>query len=98
MDDKHKDFLILHRPKFVRIVDVDRLIPYLQNEKILNEKDIEELRRELTSSSKAEKLLDILPTKGSLAFHALCMALEATYPRLLSLMFFGKGSNSSGRT
>ncbi|CAG0884142.1 unnamed protein product [Darwinula stevensoni] len=36
-----------------------------------------------------ERLLDILPNRGCQAFQTLCLALETTYPHLVTVMFLG---------
>ncbi|GAB6028550.1 hypothetical protein CHUAL_002693 [Chamberlinius hualienensis] len=95
MDDKYKESLFLHRAKFVQFVDVDLLFPYLLAVGILSENEIDQLRNETNQNVKAEKFLDLLPSKGDLGFRSLCIALESTYPHLLTVMFLGVGNKIS---
>jgi hypothetical protein len=86
MDDKHKELLDIHRPKFVQAVDVERLYPILQGTEILNTEDIAVIEQQQNRCAKVEKLLEILPKKGTQAFQTLCLALETTYPHLLTII------------
>ncbi|XP_014776830.2 disks large homolog 5 [Octopus bimaculoides] len=89
MDEKHKELLELHRSKFVRAIDVDRIYSILKSADVLSDDDISTINSQTSKTAKVEKLLDILPSKGMLAFQNLCHALETTYPHLLTLMFLG---------
>lgn len=99
MDEKHKELLKFHRTRFLQCVDIDRLIPLLQTNGVLSNDDVTDLRKYSSSGAKAEKLLDLLPSKGSQAFQAFCLALETTYPHLLTVMFLGgsKKMRESGK-
>lgn len=96
MDEKHKELLKFHRTRFLQCVDIDRLIPLLQTNGVLSNDDVTDLRKYSSSGAKAEKLLDLLPSKGSQAFQAFCLALENTYPHLLTVMFLGGSKKMSG--
>ncbi|XP_006811582.2 disks large homolog 5-like, partial [Saccoglossus kowalevskii] len=98
MENKHNELLMCHRAKFVQSVEVERLYPILQNSGVLSAQDTEEIARITTSHGKVEKLLDILPSKGNQAFKSLCLALETTYPHLLTVMFLGSNVGSSQST
>lgn len=89
MDEKHKELLELHRSKFARAIDVDRIYSILKSADVLSDDDISTINGQTSKTAKVEKLLDILPSKGMLAFQNLCHALETTYPHLLTLMFLG---------
>lgn len=89
MDDKHKNLIGLHRSKFVQCVDVKRLMPFLQGNEVLSETDVDAIIRQPSRGCKVEKLLDILQNKGNQAFQTLCLALETTYPHLVTVMFLG---------
>lgn len=97
MDEKHKELLKFHRTRFLQCVDIDRLIPLLQTNGVLSNDDVTDLRKYSSSGAKAEKLLDLLPSKGSQAFQAFCLALETTYPHLLTVMFLGGSKKMSGK-
>ena len=86
MEEKHTQILELHRAKFVKAVDVERLYPILQGADVLGSNDMAEINQLSTRESKVETLLDLLPSKGSQAFQTLCVALEPTYPHLLTAM------------
>ncbi|XP_054712748.1 LOW QUALITY PROTEIN: disks large homolog 5-like [Uloborus diversus] len=96
MDEKHKELLKFHRTRFLQCVDIDRLIPHLQSNGVLSNDDVTDLRKYTSSGAKAEKLLDLLPSKGSQAFQAFCLALENTYPHLLTVMFLSGNKKMSG--
>ncbi|KAF8796408.1 Disks large like protein [Argiope bruennichi] len=96
MDEEHKELLKFHRTRFLQCVDIDRLIPLLQTSGVLTNDDVTDLRKFNSSEAKAEKLLDLLPSKGSHAFQAFCLALENTYPHLLTVMFLSGNKKMSG--
>ncbi|GBN69421.1 Disks large 5, partial [Araneus ventricosus] len=96
MDEEHKELLKFHRTRFLQCVDIDRLIPLLQTSGVLTNDDVTDLRKYNSSEAKAEKLLDLLPSKGSQAFQAFCLALENTYPHLLTVMFLSGNKKMSG--
>ncbi|GIY48544.1 disks large homolog 5 [Caerostris darwini] len=96
MDEEHKELLKFHRTRFLQCVDIDRLIPLLQTSGVLTNDDVTDLRKYNSSEAKAEKLLDLLPCKGSQAFQAFCLALENTYPHLLTVMFLSGNKKMSG--
>lgn len=97
MDEQHKELLKCHRTRFLKSIDIDRLIPLLQTNGALTNDDVTDLKKYHNSEGKAEKLLDLLPSKGSKAFQAFCLALENTYPHLLTVMFLGGNKKMSGK-
>ncbi|KAG8193583.1 hypothetical protein JTE90_000220 [Oedothorax gibbosus] len=96
MDENHKELLKFHRTRFLKCIDIDRLIPLLQTNGALTNDDVQDLKKYHNSEGKAEKLLDLLPSKGSKAFQAFCLALENTYPHLLTVMFLSGNKKMSG--
>ncbi|KAG1674898.1 hypothetical protein GQR58_014911 [Nymphon striatum] len=98
MDQKHKDLIGLHRSKFVQCVDVKRLMPFMQENEVLSVTDVEVIHRQQSRGGKVERLLDILQFKGNHAFQTLCLALETTYPHLLTVMFLGGNNKATGST
>ncbi|KAL3877008.1 hypothetical protein ACJMK2_034768 [Sinanodonta woodiana] len=93
MEEKYKELLELHRSKFTSVIDVERLFPILEGADVLDVKDIAEIKAQPTKPGRVEKLLDILPIKKNLAFKNLCLALETTYPHLLTVMFLGNNQS-----
>ncbi|XP_026065490.1 death domain-containing protein CRADD [Carassius auratus] len=81
MDPKHKRLLRSQRLFLAEelLVD-DMIIQYLYQEEILTESHLEEIRSESSNRKKTLKLLDILPTRGSHAFHRFIQSLEKDFP------------------
>ena len=98
MDESHKDLLKIHHDKFIASIEVDRLIPTLQGAGVLDSNDILLIKSATSRSVQAEKLLNILPEKTSYAFQNLCLALETTYPHLLTVMFLGNNHTDTVST
>lgn len=94
METKYKELLQIHRSKFANSIEVERLFPILKEKNILHQDDIEEINKH-SGSSRVEKLLDILTQKSNSAFQSLCLALESTYPHLLTVMFLGSNNTRS---
>ncbi|XP_069123796.1 disks large homolog 5-like isoform X1 [Argopecten irradians] len=89
MESKHKELLSLHRAKFLSAIEVEKLLPILQSKNVVYPDDISEINKQPSRAGRAERLLDILPDKPNSAFQGLCLALETTYPHLLTAMFLG---------
>uniref|UniRef100_A0A673KYE5 CASP2 and RIPK1 domain containing adaptor with death domain n=1 Tax=Sinocyclocheilus rhinocerous TaxID=307959 RepID=A0A673KYE5_9TELE len=93
MDPKHKKLLRSQRLFLAEelLVD-DMIIQYLYQEEILTERHLEEIQSESSNRKKTLKLLDILPTRGSRAFHHFIQSLEKDFPwikdKLLRLVTF----------
>ncbi|XP_051745936.1 death domain-containing protein CRADD isoform X2 [Ctenopharyngodon idella] len=81
MDPKHKKLLRSQRLFLAEelLVD-DMIIQYLYQEEILTESHLEEIESESSNRKKTLKLLDILPTRGSRAFHHFTQSLEKDFP------------------
>uniref|UniRef100_A0A8C2FZU7 CASP2 and RIPK1 domain containing adaptor with death domain n=1 Tax=Cyprinus carpio TaxID=7962 RepID=A0A8C2FZU7_CYPCA len=81
MDPKHKRLLRSQRLFLAEelLVD-DMIIQYLYQEEILTESHLEEIRSESSNRKKTLKLLDVLPTRGSHAFHHFIQSLEKDFP------------------
>lgn len=95
MDESHKELLKIHRDKFIASIEVDRLFPTLQGAGVLDSNDISLIKSGTSRSGQAEKLLNVLPEKSNFAFQSLCLALETTYPHLLTVMFLGSNHTVS---
>ena len=91
MEERHAQILKFHRAKFVQSIGVERLYPMLQPS-VLSQSDVADIEQQPTPQAKVQKLLDLLPSRGSQAFQMLCLALETTYPHLLTVMFLGSDS------
>ncbi|XP_022255283.1 disks large homolog 5-like isoform X3 [Limulus polyphemus] len=96
MNEQYRELIGELRPKFVRCVDTDCLIPCLKANGTLSFDDVNDVCNQESTTAKAEKLLDILQNKGSQAFQSLCVALETTYPHLLTVMFLGSTQKMGG--
>jgi len=95
MEHIHKDLLSFHRTKFTSAIEVDKILPILQRGDVLNSGDVDEINNQGNREARADKLLDILPNKSNQAFLYLCLALENTYPHLLTVMFLGTNQRAS---
>ena len=93
MEERHAQILKFHRAKFVQSVEVERLYGMLQPS-VLSQADVVEIEQQPTPQAKMQKMLDVLPGRGSQAFQMLCLTLETTYPHLLTVMFLGSDSVS----
>lgn len=92
MDNWHADLLLQYRSKFVQSMEVERLYPMLVKTKTLSDSETDMLDMLPTEQDKVGRLLDMLPKKGRRAFQSFCLALETTYPHLLTVMFLGSTS------
>lgn len=92
MEEQHSNLLRQYRSKFVQSVEVDRLYPMLVKTKVLSVTETSIIDQLPSQQERVGRLLDILPTKGRLAFESFCLALETTYPHLLTVMFLGSTS------
>ena len=82
MLENHRHLLIKFRPEIVEDLLVDDVLVYLRSKFVLDSSDTEVIREEKTSRRQAEKLLDILPTKGYNAFEHFFCILSDKYPHL----------------
>ncbi|XP_042601936.1 death domain-containing protein CRADD-like [Cyprinus carpio] len=81
MYPKHKRLLRSQRLFLAEEILVDdMIIQYLYQEEILTESHLEEIRSESSNRKKTLKLLDVLPTRGSHAFHHFIQSLEKDFP------------------
>ena len=89
MLEKHIHLLIKYRVELVDDLLVDDVLPYLRSKLVLDGDDIDLIRAEQTPRRKAEKLLDILPTKGFEAFNNFFDSLVEKYPQLAKILSEG---------
>lgn len=81
MDPKHKKFLRSQRLQLAdEILVDDTIVQYLYQEDILTQSHLEDIQCESSNRRKVLKLLDILPTRGSRAFHHFIKSLEKEFP------------------
>ncbi|XP_076236256.1 apoptotic protease-activating factor 1 [Calliopsis andreniformis] len=80
MDSLYQNILIFLRKNIVADVDVNNgVIQPLKSEYILSNHDVESIQSCKTKQEKAEKLLDILPSRGPYAFDTFRQALRRHY-------------------
>lgn len=96
MIELHRHLLLKHRNELSSDLLVDDVLAFLQGKFILNLQDTEIIRSERTSKLQAEKLLDILPTKGYEAFHQFYDVLIEKYPHLAELLKSGVNEERYG--
>lgn len=86
MLEKHRHLLIKFRGEIVEDLLVDDVLPYLRSKFVLDSEDAEVIRKELTSRRQAEKLLDILSSKGYNTFDHFFTVLKEKYQHLAQLL------------
>ncbi|XP_048864307.1 death domain-containing protein CRADD [Brienomyrus brachyistius] len=80
MDPRHKEVIKKHRLYLSeQILIDDTIVQYLYQEDILTESQVEEIQSQVTNKKKTLKLLDILPTRGPLAFDAFLKSLDGEF-------------------
>ena len=68
MSQYHRDLLTSKRPQIVDDLLVGDILPYLVENFVFNHDDQQRICAETTDKLKAEKCLDLLPTRGDKAF------------------------------
>ncbi|XP_071383734.1 death domain-containing protein CRADD isoform X2 [Centroberyx affinis] len=77
MDPVHKEILRKHRLELSsQILVSDTVVPFLYQENILTESQVEEIESQISNKKKTLRLLDILPSRGPLAFDTFLRSLE----------------------
>ncbi|KAM7378623.1 hypothetical protein PAMA_013503 [Pampus argenteus] len=77
MEPAHKELLRRHRLELSgQLLVSDTIVPFLYQEDILTEAQVEEIESQPTDRQKSLKLLQLLPGRGPRAFPALLRALE----------------------
>ena len=82
----HRELLTENRVDIVNDLLVDDVITDLLSNLVLDDDDTELIRAEKSSKRQAEKLLDMLVTKGDRAFGHFVEALRNPYPHLVELL------------
>lgn len=96
MLEQHRFLLIKYREEIATDLLVDDVLVYLESKYILDSDDKEIIRVQITSKRKAEKLLDILPTKGFEAFGVFYAILGEKYPHLADMLKSGVTDSDYG--
>lgn len=77
MEPEHRALLREHRLELsAQLLVSDTIIPFLYQENVLTQTQVEDIESLATSRQKTLKLLDILPNCGPRAFHAFLRSLE----------------------
>ncbi|XP_076016198.1 death domain-containing protein CRADD [Genypterus blacodes] len=77
MEAAHKEVLRKHRLELsAQLLVSDAIVPFLYQENILTENNVEDIESQVTNGKKCQKLLDILPSRGPRAFDAFLRALD----------------------
>ncbi len=77
MDPEHKALLRTHRLQLSgQLLVSDTIVPFLYQENILTEAQVEDIESQPTNRQKSLKLLDILPSRGPRAFDSFLRSLE----------------------
>ncbi|KAM7367441.1 hypothetical protein PAMP_015342 [Pampus punctatissimus] len=77
MEPAHKELLRRHRLELSgQLLVSDTIVPFLYQENILTEAQVEEIETQPTDRQKSLKLLQLLPGRGPRAFPALLRALD----------------------
>ncbi|KAM3858899.1 death domain-containing protein CRADD [Diretmus argenteus] len=77
MDPAHKEVLRKHRLELSNHILVsDTVLPFLYQENIITESQVEEIESQKTNKNKTLRLLDVLPSRGPFAFDAFLRSLE----------------------
>lgn len=77
MDPEHKALLRTHRLELSgQLLVSDTIVPFLYQENILTENQVEDIESQPTNRQKSLKLLDILPSRGPRAFDSFLRSLE----------------------
>ncbi|XP_076577843.1 death domain-containing protein CRADD [Chaetodon auriga] len=77
MDPEHRALLRAHRLDLSgQLLVSDTIVPFLYQEDILTETQVEDIESQPTNTQKSLKLLDILPSRGPRAFDAFLRSLD----------------------
>ena len=77
MDPTHRALLRAHRLELSgQLLVSDSIVPFLYQEDILTESQVEDIESQPTNRQKTLKLLDLLPSRGPRAFDAFLRSLQ----------------------
>lgn len=99
MEPEHRALLREHRLELSgQLLVSDTIVPFLYQENILTQTQVEDIECLSSSRQKALRLLDVLPSCGSRAFHAFLQSLEdfRWIRDQLLLELQSRGSESTG--
>ena len=78
----YQRLLLENRDVLLRDVRTDDVCPLLFVNRVLTQKEIDEIKIGRSWPERAESLLDLLHYKGESGFREFCAVLEDTYPHL----------------
>ena len=84
MEDKHRTILRDYRPKIVKDLEPNNILPDLG--RVFTVNDDEEIKAQSTRQRRCEKLLEILPRKGPNAFKVFVEALKEEAKHLADVL------------
>lgn len=100
MDPVHRALLRTHRLELSgQLLVSDTIVPFLYQENILTEAQVEDIESQPTNRQKSLRLLDILPSRGPRAFDSFLRSLEEfswVRDKLLLELQTTPGSGSTG--
>lgn len=77
MDPVHKAVLRKHRLELSgQLLVSDTIVPFLYQEDILTDAQVEDIESRSSERQKTLRLLDLLPSRGPRAFHAFLQSLQ----------------------
>lgn len=77
MDPAHRALLQKHRVALAtELLVSDHIVPYLYQEQILTDSQVEDIESQSTNKRKVFRLLDLLPNRGPLAFSCFLRSLD----------------------
>ncbi|XP_070549251.1 uncharacterized protein [Ptychodera flava] len=85
MEPRDREKLRIHRQRLIEELNVDHVVLYL-NRIVLTEFECDKIYACREQENRVRKLLDLLPTKGPLAFQHFKFSLKDHYPHLLELL------------
>ena len=94
MEQKHHTILHDYQSMIIRDLEPNNILPDLN--RILTEKDEEEIKAQSTRQKRCLTLLEILPRKGPNAFKVFVEALKEEAPHLASALIQAGNNRLSG--
>lgn len=95
MTNDHRDILNKNREAIAEDLLVDDISSPLVSNLVFDDDDVELIRSEKTSRLQADKLLDLLVTRGDKAFDYFLSALKLPYPHLVEILQENEGLERS---
>ncbi|XP_077994598.1 apoptotic protease-activating factor 1-like [Glandiceps talaboti] len=86
MSEWARSSLLVNRLRIIDDLNVDYVINYLMQDRVIDIDESEIIQHEITSRKKAAKMLDILGRKNQTAYFSFYNALRDNYPELAELL------------